>query len=271
MDGRGTGAEEILRRLNKSRSNLFELDGQEFSDRGDEPEGTVKTTGTSEALISMTEGDEKTETRDEDMRTDYQDAASLYKLVFGEAGLEILGQLEGIEPAYDPSETGELGYSATLAGLEEVGMVKVAETGTPGTPEFSITEYGEAVSSGWNGFREYLGSEERIDEIAKDRGVTAAVDFLNDAGLDTVLRNYLENKRGETLKFKNSHDRDGELYELAEVLQDPDELEALFDSAEGESDYTSSRGLRGVADNGVLTVDGEKLYRRARTDSIFGR
>lgn len=273
MDGRGTGAEDTIKRANMLQKQLSngEETAEDLTDRLDY-EGEMSTTVPEQ--FDIENGAEKPDI-EQDNRTlsDPDKVTALeveYRTLFGEGGFEILRELEDDTRQYDPRDMGSEGYEDTLDLMEFHGFIETGEG-------VEITQRGQTTYRNWDGFRQHLSSKDRIDTIEEEIGDTKMPEFLENQGIGTSFDSYFRNPGNEKAKWQRQHDQDAEFYDVTQVLYS-DDLEDIGESLvmlenldEGEIEPTEQHqtvGIRGITDGETLNSEGESLYGRVRADYL---
>lgn len=277
MDGRGTGAEESLNRKNRRQKERNGSEDQENAvDVRNDFQGELRSVVPDEIYIPLKKDDVETP-RAEDTRQMLTDLDRLktmdihYRTLFAEGGFEALRDIADGDPRADPGMMGAEDYDSTLELLSFHGMIDR-------DGENTLTDFGEAVYSNWRGFEDYLVSDERIQDIEKERGDQNMPDFMASWGIETDLDAFLRDREGHRRRWQKEHSPTGELYEITRALYpEPEDfgygLIALEYAKNGEPTDTeplSDAGVRGLLERDGLNQDGEKLYNKVLADYLLG-
>lgn len=276
MDGRGTGAEDTLNKINRLKKERNGSEDQEEAvDVRNDFQGELSSVVPDEIFIPMKKDDVSTpEVHDTgQVLIDPDRLATMdvqYRTLFAEGGFEILREFADGSHLHSPDSMGSEDYNGTLELLAFHGMVD--RNGA----EACLTQKGESIYSNWRGFEDYLVSDERIQDIEGEIGDVGMPEFLASWGIDTDLDSFLRDRSGHRSEWQRDHNPDGELYDITRPLYGSDEfgygLIALEDAKNGnlnDPELLEGVGIRGILDGDELNQDGEKLYNKVLADYLL--
>lgn len=277
--GRGNAAEETLTKQEKRKRKLNNQDFSSAQSTENNFTGVLTSSNVPEKLESLNDKGCPGETSKPSTRLSlmYRNAEKLelrYQTL-AEGGLEILESIENNEDLSDIDD-------ASIELMEEQDLLKSQGN------ESILTDTGRQVYNNWRSFRdEYLTGKtdnNRLENIESELGEQSMPWFLEEtSNVEITLDQYLRRKEQSRSKYDPepefrsiigsiySYDSSelGKRVRALEVLKNPEKYDEKEVSEEIQHELKHATPLGLIDGEGTLTLDGEALYRKIKTDSYY--